>query len=424
MTARKPIFLNSSFGGLSEFSATDSLIAAQYAATGLNGVAFDAGSNRLSNVADPQNPQDAATKSYADNIAQGITFIPSVRVVSTGNVTQSGLPTVDGVTLVAGDRILCIGQTNAVTNGVFLVAAGAWTRPSGAGGVSDFTTGRAASGLTMAIREGTNFADLLYSCITDGSPKIDTDAVQFTQIGSLGQVIAGNGLQKSTASGNTISAQLAFASGLQFTAGAIDTLLNASGGLSKNASGLAVALNSNNTLAVDAQGLRTLGLPSLFTVAGTATSSNVSAANLNTLTASSTSQADALHTHGNVLTARSTAETLSNGSAALAAGDAVVWSSTASTLARGDASTQTAPNVIGVAAAAISANGSGVIVRRGIASGVLSQATPGAPVYLNAGGGYTYTFPTAQGVSAVQLGTAVNAQDLDVNIRVIIVRNS
>lgn len=422
MTARKPIYLNSTLGGLTEFSPTDTLSLAQYAATGIGGIAFDAGSNRLANLADPQNPQDAATKAYADNIAQGITFIPSVRAVATGNVTQSGLITVDGVQLVAGDRYLAIGQTNAVTNGVWVAATGAHTRPTGSGGTSDFTTGRNASGLTMAIREGQSFADLLYSCVTDNQPKIDTDAVQFTQIGSLGQVIAGSGLQKSTASGNTISALLASGSGLQFSSGAIDTLLNGSGGLSKSAAGLAVALNSNNTLAVDSQGIRTLGLPSLFTIAGSAVSSNVSAASLGTLTGGAASQADALHTHSNVLTARSTAETLSNGSTALLPSDAVVWSSTADTLARADASDGKAHLSLGIALTAIPANGSGVIVRRGIAAGVLTQASPGTAYYIQPGGGIGPTVPTAAGASVVRVGVAKNSSDLEVAISIVVVR--
>lgn len=51
-----------------------------------------------------------------------------VRVVSTGNLTLSGTQTVNGVALVAGDRILVNAQTTATQNGIYIVASGAWTR--------------------------------------------------------------------------------------------------------------------------------------------------------------------------------------------------------------------------------------------------------------------------------------------------------
>jgi hypothetical protein len=50
------------------------------------------------------------------------------RVVATGSITLSGTQTIDGVAVVAGDRVLCVGQTSASQNGVYVVAAGAWSR--------------------------------------------------------------------------------------------------------------------------------------------------------------------------------------------------------------------------------------------------------------------------------------------------------
>ena len=50
------------------------------------------------------------------------------RVVATGNVTLSGLRTIDGVAVVAGDRVLVAGQDEAAENGVYVAAAGTWTR--------------------------------------------------------------------------------------------------------------------------------------------------------------------------------------------------------------------------------------------------------------------------------------------------------
>lgn len=53
----------------------------------------------------------------------------SVRAAShDGNITLSGLQTIDSVELVAGDRVLVMTQTDAATNGIYDVVDGAWTR--------------------------------------------------------------------------------------------------------------------------------------------------------------------------------------------------------------------------------------------------------------------------------------------------------
>lgn len=55
-----------------------------------------------------------------------------VKAATTANVTQSGAQTIDGISLVAGDRVLCKDQTTASQNGIWVVAAGAWTRATDA----------------------------------------------------------------------------------------------------------------------------------------------------------------------------------------------------------------------------------------------------------------------------------------------------
>ena len=56
----------------------------------------------------------------------------TVRVATTGTITLSGTQTVDGVALVVGNRVLVKNQTTASQNGIYVVAAGAWTRASDA----------------------------------------------------------------------------------------------------------------------------------------------------------------------------------------------------------------------------------------------------------------------------------------------------
>lgn len=55
-----------------------------------------------------------------------------VKAAADSNITLSGTQTVDGVSLVAGDRVLVFGQSTAANNGIYVVAAGAWSRATDA----------------------------------------------------------------------------------------------------------------------------------------------------------------------------------------------------------------------------------------------------------------------------------------------------
>ena len=86
--------------------------AANYGFLKLDGAgAFDAQSNVISNVATPVQDGDAAPKSYVDAVANGLTVKDPARALASANVTLSGTQTVDGVSLVDGDRVLLTAQT-------------------------------------------------------------------------------------------------------------------------------------------------------------------------------------------------------------------------------------------------------------------------------------------------------------------------
>lgn len=79
------------------------------------------------------------------------TWKDTVRAATTGaNLTLSGTPTIDGVVLAVGDRILVKDQTQASDNGIYIVASGAWARASDAN-----TSALMTSQTLVRVAEGT-----------------------------------------------------------------------------------------------------------------------------------------------------------------------------------------------------------------------------------------------------------------------------
>lgn len=158
--------------------------------------AFSFNGQRLTNLAEPQNASDAATKGYVDAARSGLDVKQSVRVATTADITLSGTQTVDGVALIAGDRVLVKNQTAGAANGIYVVAAGAWSRADDA----DSNT-EVGPGLFTFVEEGTVNADSGWVLTNDGTVTLDTTALTFVQFSGAGQINAGAGLSKS---GNTL----------------------------------------------------------------------------------------------------------------------------------------------------------------------------------------------------------------------------
>ena len=70
------------------------------------------------------------------------TYVPA-RVATTANVNLAvgGLLTVDGVALAAGDRVLVRSQSNSRQNGLYIAAAGPWSRAADANTVAELVAG-------------------------------------------------------------------------------------------------------------------------------------------------------------------------------------------------------------------------------------------------------------------------------------------
>lgn len=149
-------------------------------------------SQKITNLADPVNPQDAATKIYVDNAVVGIDWKASVKVATNSDITLSGEQTIDGVAVAVGDRVLVKSQSTPSENGVYEVKAGAWSRTSDADTGTELT-----ASFAVFVEQGTVNADSGWVLTTDGAVTVGTTALTFVQFTGLGQVVAGGGLTKS-----------------------------------------------------------------------------------------------------------------------------------------------------------------------------------------------------------------------------------
>lgn len=155
---------------------------------------------------------DAVTKSQLDAVqalaTAGAKKDP-VRLATQSNDSLSGLAARDGVTPIAGDRVLVMAQTTTSANGIYVAASGAWTR------ATDFAASSTQyPGTTLYVTEGTVSGDKQYSITSDATITVGTTAMTWgiTGGGAVTYVAASTGgLQLS---GNAFSVKLPGSSGL------------------------------------------------------------------------------------------------------------------------------------------------------------------------------------------------------------------
>jgi hypothetical protein len=136
-----------------------------------------------------------------DRYLSGYKQRAAVRVATIANITLSGTQTIDAVAVVSGDRVLVKNQTTGSQNGIYIVAAAAWSR---AGDFDATTAGEIEQGSQIFVNEGTINNKTGWSLSTGGPIVVGTTALVFIQYAGANNYVAGIGL---ALSGNTFSAQ-------------------------------------------------------------------------------------------------------------------------------------------------------------------------------------------------------------------------
>lgn len=168
---------------------------------------------KITGLADPANPQDAATKNYVDTVAQGLNVhdpvaagtTASLATLTGGTVTynngasgvgatltlQNALTTLDTTyTVVTGDRLMIKNEATAANNGIYTIDS---TKKILTRATDSDTTAELNGGDFFFVQNGTT----LYGTgwvIIDKITTFGTTPVNFAQFSGAGLYTAGNGI--------------------------------------------------------------------------------------------------------------------------------------------------------------------------------------------------------------------------------------
>ena len=135
----------------------------------------------ITGIGSPSNNSDVAIKSYVDDAVAGLRTRIIAEAATTANVSlTNGLEagdSIDGVTLVAGDRVLVKDQSTATENGLYLaVASGAASRDP------EHDTIAELSGGTIVVNQGTVNDNKIFLCTTDSTGSIGSTNITYTVV--------------------------------------------------------------------------------------------------------------------------------------------------------------------------------------------------------------------------------------------------
>jgi hypothetical protein len=108
-------------------------------------------------------PTQQSVKAYVDShVPAALAWKNPCKAATTANITLSGTQTIDGISIIAGDRVLVKDQTAATENGIYQCAAGAWSRATDADSAAEL------EGAAVIVQQGTASADTTWVQTTDG----------------------------------------------------------------------------------------------------------------------------------------------------------------------------------------------------------------------------------------------------------------
>jgi hypothetical protein len=136
----------------------------------------------------PTASTDIANKLYVDTVAQGLDAKASCVAATTADITLTGAQTIDGVSVVAGNRVLVKNQSLSQNNGIYLCASGSWTR------TTDANTWDALTSAFTFIEQGTVNGDCGFVCTANAGGTLGTTALPWSQFSGAGTFTAGTGL--------------------------------------------------------------------------------------------------------------------------------------------------------------------------------------------------------------------------------------
>src|SRR6056300_141722 len=173
-----------------------------------NNVSVSGGS--ITGLGDPSVSSEAATKNYVDQAVAGLRTRVIAEAATTANIDlttdlENG-DTLDGVTLVTGDRVLVKDQTDATENGLYLVvASGAASRDP------EHDTIGELSGQMIVVNQGTSNDNKIFLCTTDSDATIGVSNITYTvitpaNVGTVTSVgVADSGSSEFTVTGSPIT---------------------------------------------------------------------------------------------------------------------------------------------------------------------------------------------------------------------------
>jgi hypothetical protein len=167
-------------------------------------------SKNITNLADPAQDQDAATKYYVDSVAQGLDPKASVALATAATLpaytynngtdgvgatitaSSSGLLTIDGTVPAVGSRVLIKNETgaNQPYNGIYTVTTNSAGAPYVLTRATDFNQSAEIPGAFTFVEEGSTNVDSGWVCTTNAPVTVGTTNITFTQFSSAGSYSA------------------------------------------------------------------------------------------------------------------------------------------------------------------------------------------------------------------------------------------